>query len=83
MTNDDISKTPNNNILMLKYQEKAHFIIGENERQIFFLMGEYNKALDALTNNINALRYRGEIYFIIKKYDESIYELKKLLPSNK
>ncbi|KAF0522631.1 hypothetical protein F8M41_015467 [Gigaspora margarita] len=49
--------------------------------QIFFLMGEYDKALDALTklDNINALRHRGEIYFIMKKYNESIDELKKLL----
>ncbi|RIB20663.1 hypothetical protein C2G38_2080278, partial [Gigaspora rosea] len=53
---------------------------------IFFLMGEYYKALEALTelleiepDNIIALRYRGEIYYVMKKYKESIAELKKLL----
>ncbi|RIB14663.1 concanavalin A-like lectin/glucanase domain-containing protein [Gigaspora rosea] len=57
-----------------------------SQGKIFFFMGEYYKALEALTklleiepDNIIALRYRGEIYYVMKKYKESIADLKKLL----
>ncbi|CAG8640566.1 7592_t:CDS:2 [Ambispora leptoticha] len=106
MTNEYINKK-SNNILILKYQENIHFIMGGNENmlvnstceltrslekkqdsrgQILLLMGEYDKALEALTklteiepDNIITLRYRREIYYIMKKYNESITDLMKLL----
>ncbi|RIB10103.1 concanavalin A-like lectin/glucanase domain-containing protein [Gigaspora rosea] len=67
---------------LTKSLEKKQNIQGH----IFFLMGEFDKALDTLTklletepDNIKALRYRGEIYYMMKKYNESIADLKKLL----
>ncbi|RIB10128.1 hypothetical protein C2G38_2146215 [Gigaspora rosea] len=51
-----------------------------------FIIGEYDKALEDLTKllkndpkNENALRYRGEINYLMKKYNESTDDLNNLL----
>ena len=53
------------------------------------MIGEYDKALEDLTklleiesDNIIALRYRGEIYHIMGRYEESLVDLDRLLEIN-
>ena len=44
-------------------------------------MGKYDKAFEDFTRLANtiALKYRGEINYMMKRYNESIADLKKLL----
>ncbi|RIB27519.1 hypothetical protein C2G38_1764958 [Gigaspora rosea] len=90
------------NALLLKYQTSFADLVDEltkslekNQRgvfelsyrgKIYFIMGEYDKALEDLTrlleiepDNLTALKYRGEINYMMKRYNESIADLKKLL----
>ena len=52
-------------------------------------MGKYEKALEYLTkvlelepNDPFALKYQGEIYHIMERYEESLVDLDKLLEVN-
>ncbi|RIB20069.1 hypothetical protein C2G38_2081734, partial [Gigaspora rosea] len=89
MTNEDINKK-SKNALILEYQEKVYFIIGDYENmlvsKLYFIMGKYNEAIEDLTrlleiepDNTIALKYRGEINYMMKRYNESIADLEKLL----
>jgi len=40
------------------------------------------KLLEFESNDAFALRYRGEIYYIMKRYEESLADLNKLLKIN-
>ena len=45
MTNDDINKK-SKNALILEYQEKVYFIIGEHENMLVSLIDELTKSLE-------------------------------------
>ncbi|CAG8609137.1 9015_t:CDS:2, partial [Funneliformis mosseae] len=46
------------------------------------ILADLIKLLEIETYNTFALRYRGEIYFMMERYDVSIADLKKLLETN-
>src|SRR5436190_21821230 len=59
---------------ILNYQGKLYSIIGNYKQALECL----TKLLDLKPNNLFALRYRSEIYYIEEKYEESFMDLGKL-----
>ncbi|RIB08778.1 hypothetical protein C2G38_2110272, partial [Gigaspora rosea] len=78
MTNEDINEK-SKNALILEYQEKVYFIIGEYENMLVSLITNLTKSLEKEPNNAFELSYRGKLYFIMGKYYEAFEDLTKLL----
>ncbi|RIB08185.1 hypothetical protein C2G38_2111734 [Gigaspora rosea] len=78
MTNEDINKK-SKNALILEYQGKVYFIIGEYENMLVSLIDDLTKSLEKDSNNAFELSYQGKLYFIMGKYDEAFEDLTRLL----
>ncbi|RIB13267.1 concanavalin A-like lectin/glucanase domain-containing protein [Gigaspora rosea] len=82
MTNEGICNK-SKNALVFEHQEKVYFITSRYENELANLTDELTTLFEKETkiepDNTIALRYKGEINFMMKKYDDSIANLKKLL----
>ena len=65
-------------------------ILSKHIGKFYFVICKYEQAFEYLTkllvelepNDLFALRYRGEIHHIMKRYEESLVDLDKLLEIN-
>ncbi|RIB28880.1 concanavalin A-like lectin/glucanase domain-containing protein [Gigaspora rosea] len=69
----DIFRKKSNNILILKDQEKVHFIMGKNENVLVNLTGELTKSLEKKQIS------QGQIFFLMGEYYNALETLTKLL----